>query len=337
MLSPADHPAVFSVGAMRDDSHVLVSSSRGYRHHSMQLSLPQFFAPGYNVPALSTDGRCHKVSGTSVAAPVFAGKLGAAVESAWSEGWRPSVGEMRCLMAEEAYDRRREGCVMPAVVRYPQDEWLFVNHPLWLCVEEVMRRWSEARVRMYTKEANATVVARSECDCHSNPIVSLSVAHVTSFVNEVVLHVSRAPASRCVCQITLNHAVLSLEVERVPSKRSILWIDTKEGDSRNSNGDSAYTNYYSLFSALQQSYRVDVIRNGDSLTAMSYEVCICFDNCDYPCASILFITGIKVLHSYSIQRMLLSRFGVTTQMHRRECLVHYSRFDIPRVGTRADD
>ena len=108
------------------------------------------------------------------------------------------------MMAEEAYDRGREGCVMPAVVRYPQDEWLFVNHPQWLCVEELIRRWSEARVRMYTKEANATVVARSECSCHSNPILSLSVTHVTSFVNEVVLHVSRAPASRCVCQIMLN-------------------------------------------------------------------------------------------------------------------------------------
>ena len=330
VLSPADHPAVFSVGAMRDSSHVLVSSSRGYRHHSIQLALPQFFAPGYNVPALSTDGHCHGVSGTSVAAPMLAGKLGLAVESAWSQGWRPSVGEMRCMMTE-GYDRRQEGCVMPSVLRYPQDEWLFVNHPSCVRVEGVMSRWSEARVRMYTKEANATVVAHVECNCRSNPILSFSVAHITSFVNEVILHVSRTPASRCSCQIVLNHAVLSLEVESVHSKRSVLWIDTRDGDSRSSNGDSAYTNYYSLFSALLQNYRVDVIRNGDSLPAMSYEVCICFDNCDYPCSSILFIMGIKVMNSFAIQRMLLSRFGMATQMHKRECLVHYNRFDIPRV------
>ena len=104
-----------------------MSSSRGYRHHSIQRDLPQFFAPGYEIPALSASNQCKPVSGTSVSAPVLAGKLGLLLERANERGWHPSVGEMKCLMLDENYELARECCVFPSSVQYPRDNALFVS------------------------------------------------------------------------------------------------------------------------------------------------------------------------------------------------------------------
>ena len=138
VLSPADHPAVFSVGSTRHGHGPLMSSSRGYRHHSIQRDLPQFFAPGYEIPALSASNACKAVSGTSVSAPILAGKLGLVLEWAFAQGWHPSVGEMKCLMLDEKYDRKRECCVFPSYVQYPRNNTLIVTDA-WFS----MRIWNK--------------------------------------------------------------------------------------------------------------------------------------------------------------------------------------------------
>ena len=127
VLSPGDHPTAFCVGSTRHGNLPLMSSSRGYRHHSIQRALPAFSAPGYEIPALSASSRCKPVSGTSVSAPVLAGKLGLVLEWAHTQGWRPSVGEMKCLLLDAKYDRKRECCMFPDHVQIPRDNALVVS------------------------------------------------------------------------------------------------------------------------------------------------------------------------------------------------------------------
>lgn len=128
VLSPADHPSVFSVGALRDPNHSLSGSSHGLRSHFQQRLLPEFVTLGFHIPVVDARGEETTASGTSVAAVVAAAvvsllhqKLGATpsdircglmtreVEGAFSVGgWNGRFGDVNAH------------CIVPKSVKIPQ-------------------------------------------------------------------------------------------------------------------------------------------------------------------------------------------------------------------------
>ena len=132
VLSPADHPAVISVGALSNQNTPLVSASRGFRTHFAQKLLPEFWTAGYKIPVLNPAGKCHEVSGSSIAAPLFAGfaaltmekesrESGKTGETGKTGGWM-SLGALRC--------RLHRSCLFPSVLRVPSEEFPYFGSGL---------------------------------------------------------------------------------------------------------------------------------------------------------------------------------------------------------------
>lgn len=135
VLSPADHPSVFSVGALRDPTHRLSSSSHGLRSHFQQRLLPEFATLGFHIPVIDARGEETSASGTSVAAVVATAvvsllhqKLGTPrdvrcrlmtreVEGAFFVGgWNAADG---------VTESGEVSCIVPKSVRIPGDRFPF--------------------------------------------------------------------------------------------------------------------------------------------------------------------------------------------------------------------
>lgn len=194
-------------------------------------------------------------------------------------------------------------------------------------------RKSEIRVMIFTRDAYSAVITSVKCNTFQSPILSVHLTAISNYTQEAVIHVVRSPVHSYHCTIAFNTATLTLDVTRAAFRRKILWVDSKDGDVVSSNGDSAHTNYFTLLSTLQEYYRVDVIQSGGSVPAIPYDVCICFVVCNYSCGTILYITGLHPTNSFFIERELRSKYGVKTQMHKRECSVLFNNREIPRVIT----
>lgn len=123
VLSPADYPGVISVGALRDEKNPLVSSSRGYRSHSIQRVLPEFMVHGYKIPCYSTQLKCQGISGTSIAAPLFAGIMALKAQ----ETSIRSPGLLRCLLHGK---NNRDFCLVPDHLILPSPQYPSFQQPL---------------------------------------------------------------------------------------------------------------------------------------------------------------------------------------------------------------
>ena len=133
VLSPADHPAVISIGALTNQNIPLGSASRGFRTHFTQKLLPEFWMAGTKIPVLNPAGKCHEVSGSSIAAPLFAAFAALTMEKLKREtgetgetGGGLSLGALRC--------RLHESCVFPNVLRVPNEEFPYFGSGLLCCL-----------------------------------------------------------------------------------------------------------------------------------------------------------------------------------------------------------
>ena len=192
-------------------------------------------------------------------------------------------------------------------------------------------RKSEIRVMIFTRHAHSTLSTSVKCHSLQSSVLSVHLTALSNYTQEAVIHLIRSPAHSYHCTIAFNAATLTLDVTRQAFRHTILWVDSKEGDVSKSNGDSAYTNYFTLLSTFQEHYRVDVVQSGGPAPAIAYDICVCFVVCDYDCATILYITGLSPMNSFFIERELRSKHGVRTQMHKRECTVQFNNREIPRV------
>lgn len=184
---------------------------------------------------------------------------------------------------------------------------------------------------VFTRAAYSVITTSVKCNTLQSPVLSVHLAPISNFTQEAVIHLVRSPTHSCHCTIAFNTATLTLDVAREPIRDRILWVDSKEGDVSKSNGDSAYTNYFTLLSTLQEKYHVDVVRSGDSIPTTQYDVCVCFVACNSYCGTILYITGLSLLNSFFIERELRSQHGINIQLHKRECSVHFNNREIPHV------
>lgn len=105
-------------------------------------------------------------------------------------------------------------------------------------------------------------------------------------------------------------------MEGVSTKSWIGWIEG-DGNTRASNGDSAFTNYLTLYQILSKSFVIDVFQKEE---LFERENCICFDRCDH-CANALYITGINKQKSEQMRKYLKEQFGIITTRHGTSCTV----------------
>lgn len=130
VLSPADHPGVFSIGASLNQTSLLSSSSRGYRSHSIQRFLPEFIIHGFHIPCFTTSLTCKGISGTSIAAPLFTGLLVLQQQEYLSH--HPSLshlslGSLHCLL----HNQSLSFCSFPSSIVIPSSQVPFIPQPMY--------------------------------------------------------------------------------------------------------------------------------------------------------------------------------------------------------------
>ncbi|KAK8808729.1 hypothetical protein WA588_004373 [Blastocystis sp. NMH] len=279
VLSPADHPSVFSVGALRDPNHSLSGSSHGLRSHFQQRLLPEFVTLGFHIPVVDARGEETTASGTSVAAVVAA-----AVVSLLHQKLRATPSGIRCgLMTREVEGAFSVGgwnghfgdvnahCVVPKSVKIPQPSF-----PYFL---QAVRTPRSFLVSVYS---NRVVDSASSCSW-----IDVQRKDVLPFVVVFVVRVRRFDGL-CV----LRFGDLSLPVEQIigSDQRAIVrWFEKPSGDTQWSNGESASTNYYRLYQALSQVYVVDVVEPDQAPDTTLPLVCLCFSSCPTTCKNQIWI------------------------------------------------
>lgn len=83
---------------------------------------------GYKIPVLSSSGKCHEVSGSSIAAPLFAGYAVLRIEK---EKIEMSPGLLRC--------RLHDSCVFPRELRIPDESFPYFGSGLLDCLFGITR------------------------------------------------------------------------------------------------------------------------------------------------------------------------------------------------------
>ena len=130
VLSPADYPGVISIGALRDKTNALVSSSRGYRSHFFQRLLPEFSIHGYKLPCFTNQLLCKGISGTSIAAPLFAGIASLTLQEAMERSLEYTPGSLRCLLHNHMLVEKHSFCIFPESIAIPSTEYPYLSQPL---------------------------------------------------------------------------------------------------------------------------------------------------------------------------------------------------------------
>lgn len=320
-MSPADHPGVFSIGASINQTSLLSSSSRGYRSHSMQRFLPEFIIHGFHIPCFTSSLTCKGISGTSIAAPLFTGLLVLQQQEYLSHHpsfSRLSPGSLHCLL----HNQSLSFCSFPSSISIPSSQVPFIPQPLYslsLVSHSIRVFSSQSRyLRLSLFSSQPTTAYSLHSNCSWLEIVSLQ--NLAPYVQELLLLIHPVPQKGFVTGLITVNTTLSIPItihmEGVSTKLRIGWIEG-DGNTRASNGDSAFTNYLTLYQILSKSFVIDVFQKKE---LFERENCICFDRCDH-CVNVLYITGINKQRSEQMRKYLKEQFGIITTRHGKSCSV----------------
>ena len=121
-------------------------------------------------------------------------------------------------------------------------------------------------------------IIRSSVNCSTIHITHIdqSFPYVTLITLQVISH------SYQVCGLIINSLIIPIRLNR-DSKRHremIRWFEKPVGDTRRSNGESAYTNYFRLYQSLTNHFTVDIVTANERLGEAQPNLCICFSKCD---------------------------------------------------------
>lgn len=147
-----------------------------------------------------------------------------------------------------------------------------------------------------------------------------------AFTHELVVKIVPRRVKRdSSCDVRVNGEVLSIVVQLERRKLPVVgWREARKGDTLNSNGDSAFTNYFTLYKTLTKHFVVNV------LSANSNEVSpvqVCFEACE---GNSVFIAGIQKAQTFVLQQFLRKR-GIRTTLHTTQCSVSHKAKVLRRI------
>lgn len=169
----------------------------------------------------------------------------------------------------------------------------------------------EIRVSVYSAEVKPVFVIQNDCSW----IELNDSLHLAPYVTELVLRIKPLPVQGVVqCIMKVNQTDLSITVEMGGrgSQKYVSWIEGPKGNTLTSNGDSAFTNYFSLYQSLNQQFIVDVFQTSGF---GKKNVCLCFDACVKKCGIPFFVMGVEKRRSIVLQQELKEQFGIVTVRH----------------------
>lgn len=149
----------------------------------------------------------------------------------------------------------------------------------------------------------------------------LSVHHLAPFASELVLSIHPLKvAGNFSCSIHVNNTLIPVTVAMSGhlSSQEIVWMEGASGNTRSSNGDSAYTNYLTLYRALRDAFIVKVMQEEIKLPGQ-FDVCICFVVCRRECKYPMYVMGLDKTRSVLLQKEMRERYQVISTRHGQEC------------------
>lgn len=166
-------------------------------------------------------------------------------------------------------------------------------------------------MNVYSEEIKPILIIQNECSW----IELIGVISLAPYVTELVLSIKPLPIQGVAeCVLKVNETALNVTVEMGGrgSLKYVSWIEGSQGNTLTSNGDSAFTNYFSLYQSLNQQFIVDVFQTNN---IGKKEVCLCFDACVNKCGIPFFIMGVEKRRSLILQEELKEHFGIVTIRH----------------------
>lgn len=129
------------------------------------------------------------------------------------------------------------------------------------------------------------------------------------------------------CRVRVNGEILLIEVNVERRKLPVVgWREARKGDTLNSNGDSAFTNYFSLYRTLAKHFIVNVLSANSTFHA---PIQVCFEACE---GNSVLVAGIQNAQTFVLQQFL-RKMGVGTVFHPTQCNVSYKTRVLRRISS----
>ena len=182
----------------------------------------------------------------------------------------------------------------------------------------------EVRLSLFSMQSNENFVAQSHCSW----VTIQSIHSLAPFTSELVLMISPIETSGIQhCQIAVNSTFIPVTVEMGgrTTKPILHWIEGERGNVFSSNGDSAFTNYRSLYNSLLPSFLIHL----HPTLMLKQSVCLCFDVCKQECLHPIYIVGLDKTRSVLLQQEMKTRYHFITTRHGKSSSVIFSnrKFD----------
>ena len=161
----------------------------------------------------------------------------------------------------------------------------------------------EVRIGLFSMQSKESYLAHSSCPW----VVIHSIQSLAPFTSELVLRIFPIEYRGIQhCEISMNSTIIPITVEMggFANKPLFYWIEGERGNVLSSNGDSAFTNYRSLYQSLQSSFIIHVV----SSVSSQQSICLCFDVCRRECLYPIFILGVDKTRSVLLQQEMKTRY-----------------------------
>lgn len=158
-----------------------------------------------------------------------------------------------------------------------------------------------------------------------------SISYLAPFTSELVFIVSplaQKGKKTCIIHVNSTKVPITVEMGGFSHKHHIYWIEGEGDTLRRRNGDSAFTNFFSLYQALSKDFVVDVVQNS---TQLKMEFCLCFRTCSSFCTFPLYVVGLAKTQSVLIQQEI-KKFQIVTVRHGRPCSITLDKKSFRNVG-----
>ena len=151
---------------------------------------------------------------------------------------------------------------------------------------------------------------------------------MAAFVHELTVEiVPQRVEQDARCEVRVNGEVLLIEVKMERRKLPVVgWREARKGDTLNSNGDSAFTNYFTLYRTLAKHFIVNVLSANSTFPS---PIQVCFEACE---GNSVLVAGIQKAQTFVLQQFL-RKLGVGTMFHTTQCNVSHKTKVLRRISS----